>query len=75
MYVSEEVTQHAYKLSLTKLLTNQLVLQSNQLWQLVQDSLNSYVAFFEQYRPVATTAAAGAKDQDKVQAQVHVGSA
>jgi len=47
-------------------LTNNAVLQSNQLWQLVQDSLNSYVAFFEQYRPGTKPAVAKA-DEEQVQ--------
>ena len=41
-------------------LTNDGVLQGNQLRQLVQDSLNSYVAFFEQYRPATKPAVAKA---------------
>ncbi len=47
-------------------LTDNAVLQSNQLRQLVQDSLNSYVAFFEQYRPAVKPAVAKA-DGEKVQ--------
>ncbi len=47
-------------------LADNAVLQSNQLRQLVQDSLNSYVAFFEQYRPAAKPAVAKA-DGEQVQ--------
>ena len=49
-------------------LTDNVVLQSNQLRQLVQDSLNSYVAFFEQYRPGTKPAVAKA-DEGQVQSQ------
>ena len=53
-------------LSLMRYLADNVVLQSNQLRQLAQDSLNSYVAFFEQYRP-ATKPAVAKADGEQVQ--------